>query len=390
MAQTVTINKVSYPDVPYVMLNKTDGTGQAKYVDSSDATATSSDLRIGKSAYINGEKVEGAIPETDSLTYDTGIQMARSNFDVAITTTQTESMLVNGGATVKLEVPLKDFGEANGADVISGVTFTGNGGYKITGSLPLLNLNKTDVPRSYETTDDGFNIVYRFADRGYTTGVQDLTLHLTNEQLREVLGLYESLLSPSLTVLGITGTFTADATATASQLQEGKTAYVNGQRVIGTLPEFASGTHQTGVADPNSVIDGGANTVRGTLTWVQDAVVRSGHEVNIQLPYDEIADAIGLTPDMIKTGESVLSTSGTFTSDATATANDILVGETAYVNGQKLTGTYQPLDTSDATATAADILEGKTAYINGQKVVGTMKIATTEEITGAFNTVFGA
>ena len=390
MAQTVTINKVSYPDVPYVMLNKTDGTGQAKYVDSSDATATSSDLRIGKSAYINGEKVEGTVPETDALTYDTGIQMARSNFDVAITTTQTESTLVNGGATVKLEVPLKDFGEANGADVVSGVTFTGNGGYKITGSLPLLNLNKTDVPRSYEVADDGLNIVYRFSDRGYTTGIQDLTLHLTNEQLQEALGLYAALLSPSLTVLGITGTFTSDATATASQLQEGKTAYVNGQKITGTIPEFASGSHQIAVADEGSVVDGSTNTVLGTFTWIQDAVVRSGHQIDIRLPYDEIADAIGLTEDMIKVGESVLSTSGTFTSDATATADDILVGETAYVNGQKLTGAYQPLDTSDATATAADILEGKTAYINGQKVVGTMKIATTEDITNAFNEVFGA
>ena len=38
-----------------------------------------------------------------------------------------------------------------------------------------------------------------------------------------------------------------------------------------------------------------------------------------------------------------------------------------------VTGTLKDLDTSDATATAEDILEGKVAYARGERIVGTMK-----------------
>jgi len=69
------------------------------------------------------------------------------------------------------------------------------------------------------------------------------------------------------------------------------------------------------------------------------------------------------------------------TTDATATAADIVAGRSAYVNGVLVQGTKIVLDTTDATATSDKIVKGKTAYVNGELVVGTLKIIPSQEIT---------
>lgn len=48
-----------------------------------------------------------------------------------------------------------------------------------------------------------------------------------------------------------------------------------------------------------------------------------------------------LTPNNLKTNVELLGVGGTFTNDATATSNDLLKPEVAYVNGQKIEGTIQ-------------------------------------------------
>lgn len=248
---------------------------------------------------------------------------------------------------------------------------------------------------------------------------------------------------------GGSGTDTSDATATASDLLKDKTAYVDGEKITGTIEtktssdltasgatvtipsgyyvtqatkSVATATQATPTVsvDANGKITASATqnagyvaagtktgtkqlTTKGATTYTPtttNQTISSGTYLTGTQTIKGDANLVGAN---IVSGKSIFGVAGTATigtniSDATATADEIFAEETAYTANGKVTGTFTiqdelteqndliqqistlvatkanpqgGTDTSDATATAEDILSGKTAYVKGEKITGT-------------------
>lgn len=262
-------------------------TGTFKGVDTSDATAAAGDLLDGKTAYVNGSKIVGTIASKEAQTY----------------TPSSSEQVINAGQYLA------------GAQTIAAV--------------PTEEKSATPSTAGQEVVPT----TGKFLSKVTVSG--DANLVADN-------------IKSGVSIFGVQGTLTSldtsDANAAAGDIRTGKTAYVNGSKITGTL---------------NPGID------------TSDA--------------DATAENIDSGKTAYVKGQKITGTSTKVnTSDANAVAGDIATGKTAYVNGVKLTGTHTcppGLDTSDANATAADILTGKTAYVNGLKVTGSIPSVEAATIT---------
>lgn len=124
--------------------------------------------------------------------------------------------------------------------------------------------------------------------------------------------------------------------ATVDKILAGYKAYSGGALLIGTMPS-----------------NGGSGNVPSDKAWLYSNRVYFGIPYGYYPPenyggmtqvseryvtYASLANTIGLVNHKLAVGQSVLGVNGTYTSDATATANNLSSGVTAYVNGQKITG----------------------------------------------------
>lgn len=244
-------------------------------LDTSDATATSADILYPRTAYVNQSKIEGTI----------------QSYDTAYTV-----------------------------------------------------LSIVDNKVSH---DDSPAFTCNLPYTGYFTS--DSVLILKASDLKNW-GLTPEKITKGETWMGIEGTGgvdTTDATAIAEDILTGKTAYVNDEKVTGTMKELNGPYSWPRVIFPATqptvnYPDNPGSISYNLRTSTQYDNAHIGPNTKFELRNMDLISFLGISADKIKKGESISYVQGTYdgldTSDATATPEDMRVGETAYVNGEKITG----------------------------------------------------
>lgn len=131
-----------------------------------------------------------------------------------------------------------------------------------------------------------------------------------------------------------------DAAAAAAQILEGYGAWVNGAYRDGSMPDKGN------VAASDSKADDDSSTLRFTIP--ETGRYTKGNYLS--RTYAQIRTALGIVASVIKNGTTIAGLKGTYGSDATAAADQILKGKTAYGKDGKITGTLN--------LTAANIRKG--------------------------------
>lgn len=167
--------------------------------------------------------------------------------------------------------------------------------------------------------------------------------------------------------LDVIGVDSSDATALATDIMKGKTAYVNNEKVTGTLEALVEKVLQAkAISKDTESVDNIIVDFTNDLTATEIINSATG-SLKTNIGYNKIATTIDLKAEDIITGKTVLGVAGSGgaaggvnTSDANAVADNIETGKTAYVKGTKITGNLEVL-------TGMTTADNKTAVVNTSK-----------------------
>lgn len=241
-------------------------------------------------------------------------------------------------------------------DVLANKIIVTADGTVTTGTMP----NNGAVSQKLDTATTSYAVPAGYHNGSGTVSITTETKSATPSKEQQTVTPTEGSVLSSVTVNAIPAEYadTSDATATAAQILTGQTAYVDGEKVTGTMPnnspaatvldtETASYTIPAGYHDGTGSVSLSLETKSATPTKAQQTIEPSEGKVLSQVTVEAIpAQYVD-------------------TSSGTAAAGDILTGKTAFVNGSAVAGSMPNNGTTNLTidgmqATSVSIPAGYT------------------------------
>ena len=321
-------------------------------LDAMDATATSADILSGKTAYAQGNKIVGTLVVTDNI---------QTEEELATSIGLTPDKIKKGEIILGVEGTFGiDTSNATvTADDIAENKIAYANDEEIIGTIPVRSgiYNSENINCTVNTA--GMRISLPIEEKVIFEAGSEIVTNQNNFQLANAIELKPEDILSGKTILGINGTATSDSDATSNDLVLGKEAYVDGQKIIGTIEVQAGDIVLQNEIQYVEDIDGDYFNInmnddnKKIIASLEEVIEDFEKELHYRITAAKIAELIGLTPDKIVQGNTILGIVGTAgqsgidTSDATATSEDIAYGKTAYVNNEKVTGTVDNVQTYD-------------------------------------------
>lgn len=214
-------------------------------------------------------------------------------------------------------------------DVLANKIIVTADGTVTTGTMP----NNGAVSQKLDTATTSYAVPAGYHNGSGTVSITTETKSATPSKKQQTVTPTEGSVLSSVTVNAIPAEYadTSDATATAAQILTGQTAYVDGEKVTGTMPnnspaatvldtETSSYTIPAGYHDGTGSVSVSLEKKSATPTKAQQTIEPSEGKVLSSVTVEAIPAQF------------------VDTSTGTAVAGDILTGKIAFVNGVSVTG----------------------------------------------------